>query len=219
MVTMKCQFICGVISGPLFILTFIIEGVMRKHYSQLHNPVSLLALGSFGWVQVVNFLITGLLVLVFANGMWRHYRTSRAMSISASLIAILAFGIIGAGVFTTDGSSVQYHGLLAQTWHLSDEGILHRFFAGSTFFLLPASSFVMACQFCKWEEKGWAIYSVISGIGALFFFFLLANAIEQSHGSIGYAGLYERISIVIGLGWLSILAMKLLRTPADIRTD
>jgi len=215
MVTMKCQLICGAVSGPLFILTFVIEGVMRTHYSQLHNPVSLLALGSFGWVQVVNFLITGVLVLVFANGLWRRYRTSRAMSISASLIAILAFGIIGAGVFTMDGSGVQYQGILTQTLHLSPHGILHRLFAGSTFCILPASSFVMACQFCKWQQKGWAIYSVISGMGALFFFFLLANAIDQSHGSIGYAGLYERISIVIGLGWLSVLAMKLLRTPAD----
>jgi hypothetical protein len=215
MVTMKCQFICGALSGPLFILTFIIEGVMRKHYSEVSNPVSMLALGSFGWVQVINFLITGVLVLAFANGLWRRYRTSPVMSASASLIAILAFGIIGAGVFTTDAGVVQLHGLLNQTWHLSLHGLFHRCFAASTFLVLPASSFVMARQFCQWRQTGWAIYSLLSGIGSLLFFFLLAHAIDLTDGVGGYAGLYERISIVIGLGWLSILAVKLLRAPTD----
>lgn len=215
MVTMKCQFICGAVSGPLFVLTFLIEGVMREHYSQMHTPVSMLALGSLGWVQVTNFLITGVLVLAFATGLWRRYQATRAVSLSAMLLMILALTIIGAGVFPADGISAQPHAAISQTWRHSLHGILHHYFAATAFFVLPASSFVMACQFCKWRQKGWAVYSVISGIGSLVFFYLLAQAIERTHGIGGYAGLYERMSIVIGLGWLSVLAVKVLTSPAD----
>jgi len=214
MVAKNFQFICGAMSGPVFVGTTLILGVMRAHYSQLRYPVSMLALGSSGWVQVTNFLITGILVLVFALGLWRHYRTSRVMTLSAMLIVLLALTIIGAGVFPTDGISAQLHGPASLTWHHTLHGLLHRVFASTGFFVLPMSSFVMACQFCRWRQNGWALYSLISGIATLVFFLLLADTIEQTTALAGYAGLYERISIVIGLGWLSILALKLSKSPA-----
>jgi len=62
----KWQLVCGAIAGPLFVLTFLIEGASRANYNALRHPVSWLAIGHSGWVQSVNFLVTGLLLLIFA---------------------------------------------------------------------------------------------------------------------------------------------------------
>ncbi|MGZ3611428.1 MAG: DUF998 domain-containing protein, partial [Ktedonobacteraceae bacterium] len=67
----KILLICGVIAGPLFVTTLLIEGVTRANYNPWRHPGSSLALGDFGWVQDINFLVGGLLILAFAIGL-RH---------------------------------------------------------------------------------------------------------------------------------------------------
>lgn len=206
----KLQLVCGAIAGPLFILTFIIEDALRAHYNPVHNLVSSLEYGRLGWIQVGNFLITGVLVMVFAIGLWRRYRTVHDMVWGAWLIGILAIGIIGAGIFTTD-AVLSHPAATTMTQHSTFHGLLHKLFSVGAFFVLPASSFVVAHRLAKWRLRGWAIYSVLSGIGTLVFFFLSAYAIAIPRSFIGDAGLYERISIIIGLSWLSLFAIKLLR--------
>lgn len=68
---------CGVIAGPLFVVTFLAEGATRAAYDPLRHPVSSLALGEHGWMQTADFLVAGLLTLAFAVGMWHVLRTSR----------------------------------------------------------------------------------------------------------------------------------------------
>jgi len=60
---------CGAIAGPLFTLGWAIEGATRTFYSALRHPVSSLELGDFGWTQVANFIVAGLLTLAFAIGL------------------------------------------------------------------------------------------------------------------------------------------------------
>ena len=46
---------CSAIAGPLFVTVFVVEGAQRPDYKPLRHPVSSLALGSRGSVQVANF--------------------------------------------------------------------------------------------------------------------------------------------------------------------
>ncbi|MFI5711847.1 DUF998 domain-containing protein [Kribbella sp. NPDC051620] len=63
---------CGLLAGPLFVLTFLLEGAFKGDgYSQLRHPVSSLALGNNGWIQTANFLVAGALAVAFAIGLWR----------------------------------------------------------------------------------------------------------------------------------------------------
>jgi hypothetical protein len=41
----KSLLACGVIGGPLFVATFLVEGATRADYELLRHPVSSLALG------------------------------------------------------------------------------------------------------------------------------------------------------------------------------
>jgi len=64
---------CGAIGAPLFVVVFLIEGavpaIRSAGYSPLRHPVSGFAIGEFGWIQTVNFLVIGVLLLAFAVGL------------------------------------------------------------------------------------------------------------------------------------------------------
>src|SRR5690349_6885025 len=87
---------CGAVGPPLFVAVLLLEGALRPGYDAWRMAGSALSLGPGGWVQVTNFLVTGVLLLVFALGV---RGTSRAGSV---LFAILAVALVLAGVFVTD---------------------------------------------------------------------------------------------------------------------
>ncbi|MFC8807744.1 DUF998 domain-containing protein [Streptomyces anthocyanicus] len=89
---------CGMAAGPLFTVAYLLQGASRVGYRPFRHPVSSLAFGRAGWVQTVNFLLAGLLSLVFAVGLWR-VGFSRW---GALLIGAWAVGLLGAGAFRTD---------------------------------------------------------------------------------------------------------------------
>jgi hypothetical protein len=50
------------VAGPLFFLVFTVAGLVRPDYDPLRHPVSSLEFGPTGWVQALNFIVTGTLV-------------------------------------------------------------------------------------------------------------------------------------------------------------
>jgi hypothetical protein len=68
---------CGVIAGPLFVGAFLLEGATRADYDPLRHPLSSLALGDFGWTQIANFIVAGLLTLAFSIGLRRARRPGK----------------------------------------------------------------------------------------------------------------------------------------------
>jgi len=207
----KWLLLYGVIAGPLFIVTFFIVGILRPNYSGLRNSVSALANGRHGWLQIANFEITGLLILIFAFGIRHHFRQAHEKAGRASLFAIVAVTVIGAGIFKTDMLGVYYPGTfvipLEHTWH----GTLHVMFSVTGFLVLATACFVFARQFRRWQLTAWANYSVVSGIGIPLFLLLSTGASKHVWGLNAYYGLFERCSIIIGLSWQSLFAARLLR--------
>lgn len=86
---------CGAIASPLFVVTFLIEGATRADYNPLQHPVSSLALGDFGWIQITNFIVTGLLLLAFAIGLRRALQPAFWRPL---LIGVVGISLIGAGM-------------------------------------------------------------------------------------------------------------------------
>src|SRR5229473_2701784 len=56
----------GILAGPVFLVTALIEGVTRAGFSFARDAISLLSLGSLGWIQDLNFMVTGLLAALCA---------------------------------------------------------------------------------------------------------------------------------------------------------
>jgi hypothetical protein len=197
---------CGVIAGPLFVATFLIEGSLKPDYDPIRHPVSSLALGPNGWTQVVNFLVTGLLTVAFAAGLVQFSGVRR--KIGAVLIGIWGIGLIGAGLFITDPVSGYPPGTPALVEEPTTAGTLHDLFSVPAFFGLWAACFVLAWG-AGWR---WAVYSVLSGIAVFVAFAVSGVGFSQDESAVDIAGLAQRISVIAGWTWLTILAIRVRRT-------
>ena len=58
----------AVVATPLFIALWAVQAFTRDGFRPTYHPMSLLSLGDGGWVQVVNFVVVGLLVIGGASG-------------------------------------------------------------------------------------------------------------------------------------------------------
>jgi hypothetical protein len=70
--------VCGIVAGPLFLVTWLIQAFAREGFDPTRHPISLLSLGSLGWIQIANFLVAGALFVAFAVGMRRVLHPSRS---------------------------------------------------------------------------------------------------------------------------------------------
>ena len=211
----KALLACGVIAGPLFVIAFLIEGATRADYDPLRHPVSSLALGESGWMQVANFIVTGLLTLAFAIGLRLALWPLRGSTWGPLLVGVWAIGLLGAGIFVTDPVSGYPPGtsdrLSGHSWH----GALHDLFSLAAFVALSAACFVLGRRFAARGERGWAIYSVLSGLAFSVAFVLSSAGFGQAESLVDLAGLFQRIAAIVGFGWLTLLAVHLLRASSE----
>ena len=211
----KTLLACGAIAGPLFVVAFLVEGVTRANYDPLRHPVSSLALGHLGWTQTANFLVAGLLTLVFAVGLRRALSPGRGSTWGPLLVGVWAVGLLGAGVFVTDPISGYPPGtpdrLLRNSWH----GALHDLFSLAAFAALGAACFVFGRWFAGRGERGWAIYSVVTGLAFVVAFVISSAGFAQVEGLVDLAGLFQRVAVSVGFGWLSLLAVRFLRSSSE----
>ena len=67
----KVLLLCGILTGPLFLVVAIIQAITRSGYNVRLNAVSQLSLGDRGWIQITSFLLAGLLGVRCATGVRR----------------------------------------------------------------------------------------------------------------------------------------------------
>ncbi|MCG5214069.1 DUF998 domain-containing protein [Streptosporangium sp. KLBMP 9127] len=210
---------CGVVAGPLFVVAFLVEGATRDGYSALRHPVSSLALGDFGWTQIVNFIVAGLLTVAFAVGARRALRSAPGPAKGSTggplLIGLWGAGLLGAGIFVTEPVSGYPQGTPDRMTYTSLHGVLHDAFSVPAFFGLAAACVVFTVRFAVRRERGWALYSAVTVVVFLTAFFLSGRAFEQTEGLVELGGLYQRISVCAGYAWLTALAVRLLGTRPD----
>src|SRR6188768_2488293 len=115
----------GTVAGPVFITVWLVQALTRDGFDPTRHPLSLLSLGAGGWVQIANFVVTGLLLIGFAAGVRRALHSGRAGTWGPILFAANGIGLIVAGVFVTDAGagfppgaptgppeSISWHGVL-----------------------------------------------------------------------------------------------------------
>ena len=214
----KLLLMCGVIGSFLFTIVYLIEGATRPGYNAWHQAISLLSQSNQGWEQITNFIVCGLLIIAFAIGLRQTLRTGRGATWGPILLAAVGVGLIVAGVFVTDPAQGYPPGTPdGSTVHPTLLGTIH--FAIGTpavFGLLPLACFVLARRFAEeTQQKGWAVYSVLTGVLMLAFF--VGFIITGIHD--GPAGLMERLSIMTGMAWIVLLATLLLRKTGGFRLE
>src|SRR5215471_7677234 len=194
--------LCGAVAGPLFILTVLIQDYTVPAFNPRLHLLSLLSLGEWGWVQIANFVLAGVLNLLYAAGLWRRLHPGRAGTWGPLLIGAYGLGLIVVGVFRTDPSQGFPPGVSApsqSSWH----GAIHALGGLFIFIVLAAALAVFVRFFLAHKERGWAFYCLASAVLLLLFFF----------GGINTPVLMARFLRLATLcGWMaaSVIAIKLL---------
>ena len=198
---------CGVIGPILFITVFLIEGATRPNYSPLRHPVSSLSYGDWGWMQRINFVITGLLIFAFAIGLRVVLRRVNGSTWGPLLIGLAGIGLIGAGFFVADPLNGYPPGTPLIPTERTLHGVLHDLFGIPVFLGLPIACFVFRRQFVRLGERRWMAYSTVNGVAMLTAFVLTSMGLNQVPGFAELAGLFQRLTVTIGLTWITLLAL------------
>ena len=198
----------GIIAPALFVAVFTIEGWLRPGYEPLKTFVSALSLGPRGWVQMVNFMVFGVLFLVFTRSVAAEFQTGKASRGGVTLLTIIALCYLFSGPFVLDPTGTH---LNQATIH----GTLHGIFGGIVFLLMPISCFVYLRRFLidpnLQSLKGWTLLlGTISAVGVILLTIStklpnIANIFKD------WLGLIQRTAIVPFMVWLFILALELNR--------
>lgn len=115
----------GALAGPVMVLTWAAQAFTRDGYDITRHPMSLLALGDGGFVQVANFVVTGTLLLALGRGYAHLYRDGVGRTWLARLVTLCGAGMIGAGIFRADAGAGFPAGAPEGMPDVTTMGILH----------------------------------------------------------------------------------------------
>ncbi|SEH01792.1 Protein of unknown function [Nonomuraea solani] len=202
---------CGAAAGPLFIATVLIQDYTRPGFDPRRQPLSLLSLGDLGWIQIADFVVTGLLYVAGAVGMRRALHPGRGGTWGPLLIGTFGAGLIIAGIFRTAPGWGYPQGAPAGVPGSTDVShVLH----GAGFFVvlvsLVAACFVFARRFAAQGERRWALACAATGV-ALPTIYVLSGVLSERGDDAQPLSLLLRLLAVVGWGWASLLAVRLRR--------
>jgi len=160
---------CGAVAGPLFVLVIVGQAVTRNGFDAARHPLSMLSLGRHGWIQTLNFLVCGLLVLASVAGLRRTLEPGTLGRVwGTRLLAVYGAGLVWAGVFRTDPALGYPPGSPdGNPVHVSWHGVLHNFAPVGVGLALSAACLVFARRFARDGRRGWALYSVLAPVAYL----------------------------------------------------
>ena len=142
----------------------------------------------------------------------RITRILLACGVSAGPLFVIAFVVEGA---TRAGYNSLRHPVsgyppgssplpVEPTWH----GLAHDLVSIPGFLALTLACFALA----RTSRTGWAIGSASCGTAFVVLFLLASAGFSQVDVLVGFAGLFQRATAIIGQAWLCALAIHCLRT-------
>ncbi len=194
----------GVVSGPRFYIVAIIQMFIRPGFDIRHHAISVLSLGDLGWIQIANFIVTGLLAILCAIGLRRVLRGGRAGTWGPVLVGTYGVGLVIGGVFHPDpGLGFPPGAPAGMPTTMSGHALVHTIAFFVAFLSLIVASFVFVRRFLSLGQRRWAIYCATTGVLAP-----ILIAVGSSNPNL--VGLIIAIAGAIAFGWVSALAARLM---------
>jgi hypothetical protein len=201
----RALLVAGIIAGPLYLVVGIGQALTREGFDMRQHALSLLSNGRLGWIQIANFLGSGLLVIGGALGLRRALQGHRGGTWGPILLGIYGVGLIGAGIFVADPGLGFPPGTPKTSSGLSRSGLLHFAFGGIGFYGIIAACFVFARRFHSLGRVGWTVFCVLTGV---LFFLSFAAIASGSKAAVTILGFYGAVAWL--WGWHSALLARVL---------
>ncbi|WP_062433182.1 DUF998 domain-containing protein [Herbidospora daliensis] len=161
--TTRALLLCAAVAGPLWTAVSLAQAATREGFDLTRHPLSLLSTGSLGWLQITDFVICGILLLLGATGL-------RRVEIGAwtpRLVTAAGAGMVAAGVFTMDPADGFPAGTPAGPGELGLAAVGHMAAGSLTFFSLIAACHVLGRRFSRAGARGRAVASRVAGTALL----------------------------------------------------
>jgi hypothetical protein len=192
----------GMAAPVLFVGVFFVEGALRPGYSAVSLFVSELSIGSRGWTQIANFVVTGTLVAVFAQGLRAELRGDTSGTAGPVLLQIIGVALVASGPFVTDPSAQ----LARHTVH----GSIHQSVGAVVFALAPASCLVLRRRFRRDPRwRGLSGWTLAAGVALVVEVVVLKVAQQPDYGLFLVKGLVQRILLTTFMAWVFTVALRL----------
>ncbi len=181
-------------------------GIVREGYDVWQQAVSALSLGPGGWIQMLNLIVFGLIVLTTVPT-WRRILAGGKGSTAYSLFtAMIGLSFVVVGMVPQDpapGYDPAGLALTAPTAH----GLVHLAVAGVAALSSVCGFVVMAKRFAG--DPAWRHWSAYSWAAAIAVIGCVTVYGVWSTRSSGFAGTFERGAMVVPLLWLYAFLRRL----------
>ncbi|GHP01125.1 hypothetical protein KSF_111720 [Reticulibacter mediterranei] len=201
----KLLLACGIIAGSIYIIAGGVQILTRSGFDMTRHPLSLMSLGDLGWIQITNFMVTGLLVIAAAVGLRSLAQSDKRQALGSLLVGFYGGCVVGGGIFVTDpalgfppGAPDTYPQTMS--WH----AMLHFIVGQMAFLSLIAASFVFARHFIASHASGWAAFSTFTGV-----IFLAAIIALIATAGMAWASIFLYVAVALGWVWLSALTIRM----------
>jgi hypothetical membrane protein len=198
----KALLACGIVGGPLFFVVAMVQMVIRPGFDLRRHAISLLSLGDLGWIQIANFLVTGVLAILCAIGLRRLPRGGIGDTWGPLLIGGAGLGILAGGIFHPDPGLSFPPGAPAgmpttMSWHAS----VHMLAFSASVLCLLAACFVFARRFRANGLPGWGMYCVATAVVSL-----LLIGLSMSDKNL--VGVFMAAGVAVAFAWVAAIAAR-----------
>ncbi|MGW0548281.1 DUF998 domain-containing protein [Streptomyces altiplanensis] len=192
----------GALAGPVFAASVVIQMLTRPGFDLARHPISQLATGGLGWVQITTFVLTGLGGLALAVGIKRTFHDGFGRRVLPVCVGIFGVGLIVAGAFTMDPENGFPVGtpdrpVAQMSWH----SVVHSASAATAFMALAVAAIVLTVRCVRRRA---VLPAVLNAAAAL----VLVLPMSPDHMSIQIA-----VNGLVAFTWTTVVAMSLRRTP------
>lgn len=188
----------GAAAGPVYLLVGLGQILIRPGFDVTRHPLSMMANGDLGWIQVANFLVTAILVMAGAVGLTQAER-GRGLRGSAVLIFIYGLSLVGAGLFKADPGAGFPPGAPEVVTEISFAGLMHFATGGVGFLALIAGAITRAVVYFRRHEGGRAWFALVTGV---FFFAAFVGIASGAGNPVTVLGFYA--AVILAFAWLTL---------------
>ena len=187
-----------IIGIVLYVIIDVIAQLLPPHYNAITQAESDLAVGPYGFLMAINFVIRGLLSLALVIALTRTTTKEGRSQFGLILLEIWAVGALLLALFPTDlaGQKPTLHGLI------------HLLVAFIAFVCVALGELLLSLRFAA-DERWQAVRNPTVSIAFLTLIALFLLFFGTFAGLNGIGGLLERLFLGLALLWILVVAVHL----------
>ncbi|WP_103338282.1 DUF998 domain-containing protein [Amycolatopsis sp. CA-126428] len=197
--TTSARLTCLAVAAPLWGTVSLAQAALRDGFDLTRHPLSMLSTGSLGWLQIANFVVAGVLIVIGATGL----RQALTSTWAPRLVLVNGVGMAAAGLLPMDPADGFPAGTPAgvpptMSWHSYG----HMAAGSIAFISLIAACYVLGRHFARSGNRRDAVASHVAGSALL-----LGDVWAMAGGAAG--SLTLAVGAITAMLWVAVVAARL----------